>query len=215
MNRIYYMRTDILEDQTKFDLAISLISESRKATVASQKNRDRKLAALAVSYLLHVACNNADIPKSKRELTANEYGKPQFIADTGVHFSLSHSDNLAVCAVSDSPVGIDTECNIQRNTHIANRFFTEDERQFIMEQPEENRNNAFLKIWTLKESYVKAVGCGFNKSPLSFSVPISKKLCAKLQYNGYYMSEFHIEDNLTAVCAISPDPFDVCEITDI
>ena len=79
--------------------------------------------------------------------TAN--GKPY---TDGAEFSLSHTEGLTVCAVSDSPVGADCEKvrSIKNKERILSRF-TKLETENITDKE-------FFAQWTIFESRVKLFG---------------------------------------------------------
>ncbi|MBQ8840666.1 MAG: 4'-phosphopantetheinyl transferase superfamily protein [Clostridia bacterium] len=86
-------------------------------------------------------------------------GKP-YIEIDGIHFSISHTDGLVVCAVSDSPVGVDAE-RLSRRTDIridsfSKRYFTENEQSYLASS--EDKRLAFYKIWCGKEATIKKLG---------------------------------------------------------
>ena len=56
-----------------------------------------------------------------------EGGKPYLVSEPGVHFSLSHSGDWAVCAIGDHPLGVDIEKCEPGRPDIASRFFHRDE----------------------------------------------------------------------------------------
>ncbi|MCP4163785.1 MAG: 4'-phosphopantetheinyl transferase superfamily protein [Deltaproteobacteria bacterium] len=105
-------------------------------------------------------------PKSLKFET-NSYGKPSL---RGISFNLSHTDGLIVLAITGSKkIGVDTE-NLNRNItdiDIAKRYFAEPEYHEIKACSEIDRKYKFLEFWTLKESYIKAVGKGL-------SIPLDK-----------------------------------------
>lgn len=86
-------------------------------------------------------------------------GKP-VLADAALEFNHAHTDGLALVAVArGTPVGIDVERTGRRadGGAIADRFYSEEERGFLGNQPTEA---AFLEIWTRKEAVLKATGEG-------------------------------------------------------
>ena len=88
-----------------------------------------------------------------------------------MHFNLSHSGSYAVCAVSDAPVGVDIEVR-RKNTNlkVAKRFFSQAENDYIDSfETLESREDAFYRIWTLKEAFVKATGEGLSRPLNEFS----------------------------------------------
>ena len=85
-----------------------------------------------------------------------------------VHFSLSHSGTLAVAAVSDLPVGVDTEILSDVDSRILSYAFQTSEQEWVRKSDDPGR--AFVRLWTRKESYLKRLGIGFSVPPDSFSV---------------------------------------------
>ncbi|MFD5466894.1 4'-phosphopantetheinyl transferase family protein [Kitasatospora sp. NPDC127059] len=74
----------------------------------------------------------------------------------GVHFSLSHSGELALLAVAPRPVGVDVETvrsgrDVDR---LSRRFFPSQERELVAL----GGRPAFARLWTRKEACVKASG---------------------------------------------------------
>lgn len=108
----------------------------------------------------------------KLGLSLGENGKPYFANATDVHFSLSHSDDRALCVISDTEVGCDIQAFTSRDINkIYNRFFTEEEKKYLDEiSDEELRRKEFFKLWSYKESFVKMTGMGIKQPFDEFSV---------------------------------------------
>jgi 4'-phosphopantetheinyl transferase len=84
-------------------------------------------------------------------------GKPECVEGPAV--SLSHSGDLAICAVTErGAVGIDVETRRPRTElgAIAERYFTPAEARWIAADPDVR----FRMLWVLKEAYLKALGSG-------------------------------------------------------
>ncbi|MEC7815571.1 MAG: 4'-phosphopantetheinyl transferase superfamily protein [Pseudomonadota bacterium] len=80
-------------------------------------------------------------------------------APAGLHLSLSHSHGLTACAVATGPIGLDLEPADRRTdwARVAKRWFTPVEQAWLFQ---DNDPSAFLKVWTLKEAWLKATGRG-------------------------------------------------------
>lgn len=103
----------------------------------------------------------------------NEFGKPRLADHPGVRFSLSHSQDRALLAVSDGPeIGADLEM-IRSVDHLdlARRYFHPDEVAAI--ERDADPQQAFFRIWTLKEAVVKAIGLGLSLPLDEFAVSIA------------------------------------------
>jgi len=104
------------------------------------------------------------------EFVFSQHGKPA-LAGGEVEFNLSHSHELAVIAIADTPVGIDVEQvrPMRDALAIAKRFFAPDEIEVL--ERADDRDRAFFRCWTAKEAYLKARAEGIGLLPLdSFSV---------------------------------------------
>ena len=100
------------------------------------------------------------------------HGKPLLSGDEPP-FSVSHSGDVAVIAVSGAgPVGVDVEevRLIPELEQLAARTFARDEAATLAALPAADRANAFFRIWTAKEAYVKALGVGLAMPLDAFTV---------------------------------------------
>jgi 4'-phosphopantetheinyl transferase len=91
-------------------------------------------------------------------------GKRQLDDYTDVRFNLSHSGERAVLAVTNGrEVGIDLEEEHQLEVlAFARLFFSPGERLALELTPPLQRLHAFFKVWTRKESFIKAIGSGLS-----------------------------------------------------
>ena len=143
---------------------ISLLDEERQARVRAFGESRSALLTLAAGLLLYdifgEGTKSAHFERGKR-------GKPHL--PNNAPFNISHAGDFAVLALSQQPVGVDLErirpIDWQR---IALRFFHPEERAYLSKSGEPEMD--FFRIWTLKESYLKAEGTGFSISPASFAV---------------------------------------------
>jgi 4'-phosphopantetheinyl transferase len=86
---------------------------------------------------------------------------PPFDA-SGLVFNLAHTRGLVVLAVARAAtLGIDAEVHDEKvPLEVARRFFSPVEVAGLESLPEDAQPRRFLRLWTLKESYLKAVGTG-------------------------------------------------------
>ncbi len=118
-----------------------------------------KLRCLIGGLLLYYAFGH------NKQALHNAYGKPYFEND--ICFNLSHSGDFVALALSTNNIGIDVEIVKKFNMDVAKKCFTIKEVKWLKEQ---STPQAFFKIWTAKESIMKAIGCGFSLNPASFEV---------------------------------------------
>lgn len=106
-------------------------------------------------------------PPGSLRFVRDERGRPELAGSGGPSFSLSHTDGMVACAVSESgTVGVDVEGDRGRiDIHgIAGRFFAPAEARAVRERGA----GAFTRIWTLKEAFLKATGEGLRRPLDSF-----------------------------------------------
>ncbi len=119
--------------------------------------RNCVLAYLLLCRALREEYGIADQPT----FVIGEHGKPALAKYPHIHFNLSHCRTAVVCAVSDSPVGIDIE-SLERKTSDSLVSYTmnnEEQRQIAG-----SGKHTFFRLWTMKEALVKLRGTGLQES---------------------------------------------------
>lgn len=151
-------------------LVLFLPEKSRKrlALITNPESFDRSLLGeLLMRYCL---VRYAGIPNELVDFSYGEKGKPLLPQYSNVFFNMSHSGNLVACALADAEIGIDIEHFRRVNIRVAERFFSEAEIADLLSLDENARNDYFFTLWTIKESFLKAIGSGLSKSLSSFTV---------------------------------------------
>ncbi|AET70521.1 phosphopantetheine--protein transferase [Desulfosporosinus orientis DSM 765] len=110
-----------------------------------------------------------DVDGSSLSLGINEFGKPYLRDYPNIHYNIAHKKGAIVCAVLDRPVGVDLEEVKNFNKRVAQRFFTQNEQDYVFAR-KRNQDLRFAKIWTRKEAFVKWVGKGMTIPFDSFDV---------------------------------------------
>lgn len=107
-----------------------------------------------------------------------EHGKP-FLRDDSLEFNLSHSNDLAVLAVSRTPsIGIDVERFDREVDHdrLAERCFRPQEWDRFRDLEGQAKAEAFFWTWTAKEARMKATGEGFRLEPKKIEIEFEGNL---------------------------------------
>ena len=158
-----------LKDPELFRSWMDRMPEERKRKILSLRPAESQRQSLGVGILLFRAMEQYGLEPMRHEIRAGKLGKPYLPDAPAFQFNLSHSGERVLCAVSDRPVGCDVE-RIERDlTGLARRFFHPEEQAALAAVPEEERNALFVRLWTRKESYLKAKGTGISESLSGFS----------------------------------------------
>ena len=144
-------------------------------------------------------------------------------------FNVAHTGGLVLCGLTDQDtmarstiqLGVDVE-GIDRRTDpaIAERFFSKPEVRYLnTHRSEAAKRVAFLKIWTLKESFIKAIGTGMATPLADFAFdeidsqrPVIRMLSEKLdQGQCWQFTTFEPRPGYLAAAAIccgtrTPEP---------
>ena len=118
---------------------------------ASEKARREKYFAWRL--LLSAIEQRLGVDPRQLQFTKSEQGK--WLCD-GVHFSLSHSDNLVCVALSNQPVGVDVEpIRTLKTQDFALKILSEQELAAYHATKENEQSAYLLRAWTRKESLFK------------------------------------------------------------
>lgn len=150
---------------------------------------DRHRLQMLLSRILmrKVLSQYLDLAPEELEFDSGPHGKPSLVIGLDLqplHFNLSHSSGQVVLAVTrHEETGIDIEdCRkIRRVEGLARRNFTEAEFANVCSGDAENGLQAFYKIWTLKEAYIKARGFGLilPLQEFEFSFPARNQIAVE------------------------------------
>ena len=152
--------------------------------------KDKKLSCGAYLLLRKLLCEeNITNPHFKTE----KYGKAYISNHENIHFNLSHSEKMVLCAISDMEVGTDVEYIDRKiDLNIAKHYFYNGEYESIMKA--ENKPDEFFKYWVLKESYMKYTGLGMNLKLDSFEIIIEDKIKLKNDNENLKFNLFNEKD---------------------
>lgn len=124
------------------------------------KQQDRVLSILSYSLLIWGIYQDYGFIPKHYDLLFQEDSKPHYMGDRRIHFNISHCLCGAAVAVAEDPVGIDMQDFIYDFTTIASGVYSKEELYTI--QRAARPYAEATKYWTLKESYLKYLGCGLT-----------------------------------------------------
>ncbi len=169
-----------------------------------RKDNDQMRCLLAEALLKQVL-QQQGIAESDQHIKRNRFGKPVLTTNDRLHFNLSHSGDWVVCAVDDQPVGIDIEQQINCRDIEFDGLFTDEEMVYLKSGRPQLLWQRFFRLWTLKESYLKALGTGLYKSMQSFTVKVLDNHRAQLLVTEHPQKDWHFysfEPDANHICSI-------------
>ena len=107
----------------------------------------------------------------------SHHGKPELHGQLKhcVEFNVSHSDGMAIVSFANARrLGVDIEKVRLGFEHerIAERFFSENEREQLRSISRQEIPHAFFRCWTRKEAFIKALGEGLSHPLHQFDVEL-------------------------------------------
>ena len=173
---------------------------------------DRIRGTLGAAMIRHFA--GEAFPEEEIVIERDEYGKPYLSGHEGFEFSLSHSGDMVVLAISDKPVGADVETVKGKDWRMFHRFLSEEEMKMIetAKEPE----GRFFEVWTVREAFSKEEGKGLRILDEAFTVDYDRK---EIGYKGkilYFKTISHTARGTgykISVC--SPLPLNKLFITEV
>lgn len=147
------------------DDTLQQLSEWRREKIQNKMQGKSRIQSISAGLLLKEVLLRYGIDAKAEKKGIN--GKPEI---EGICFNLSHSDEMVLCAVSETEVGCDIEKVKDISPRLVSRFFAEEEKKYLDCLSDEKRKNEMMRIWTMKESYVKMTGEGMHLPFADFSV---------------------------------------------
>ncbi|KAI5664718.1 hypothetical protein M9H77_24041 [Catharanthus roseus] len=211
---IWYVMPNEVKNEILLNQYLEILSPSEKETVFQMRDEKLKKRALIARVLVRTTISryqiNSEVSPRSLKFRKNIHGKPEvdwqhsgYHQPLPLHFNISHTSSLIACGVTTySPIGIDVEEKHRAIKHnilsFARRYLSKHEIQFLssISDPKAQQQE-FIKLWTLKEAYVKALGRGFSGAPFkTFTIRIRDATQPNL---GVFSSE---------ASEVEVDPFD-------
>ena len=200
-NHIYLLDTKWLEDEELFAAWYQKMPpERRQKTDRFRFAKDQRLS-LGAGILLYHALSQAGIGENM--LSYGENGKPFLAGRSDLCFNLSHSGQVAACAVSERPVGIDIEGKRHFDESLIRYVFLEPEIVWI-ENHFEDADAGYTALWTMKESLMKNWGTGISLGPKKICMDMNEPIraqCEEYPSEKLFFTWFAIEDYQLTVCS--------------
>ena len=164
-NFVLGIDVDFLQDRDKYDHWYLRMPEYRKAKIDRYKPDKSKRQSLGAGILLEKGFEMLGV--SGTEIFEDEDQKPHVKGATDLEFNLSHSGKLAVCAFSDSQVGIDVQEPECFNRNLMNFVYKDEEIKYIKYRSKNQSeiDRMCTRMWTMKESVMKYYGKGLSMDP--------------------------------------------------
>lgn len=206
MLKLRIFNSDKLNNEETFWEYYEQMPPERKRKIDKCMQSDDKKCSLAAGILIQEFLNENNYKGDCVDYKVNEKGKPYF---DGICFNVSHSGRYAVCVFSDREAGCDIELLNVKNLRVAERYFTESEKAFIFGQgSEDSMNERFVRLWTLKESYLKYFGTGLSKPLSSFCIQnLSEESVTTNIYfeSGEYEKTINLENTAKSTVGVVDD----------
>lgn len=147
--------------QEEYNEFLKLIRQDKRERIAKILHKEDQYRSILGEILLIKLLKEFNIEYNSIHITTNQYGKP-YIQDLDVYYSISHSHEYVICAISNKEIGID----IEKIRHIApvtlKQYATTNEIEYITSIDKLYERRCF-EIFTLKESYFKCMGCDLRE----------------------------------------------------
>ena len=198
-------------NQSEYEKLYNLCSDERKEKIMHYLRNDDKKRSVCAYALLKYAWIESGRNPEKLSISYNEYGKPYIQNDESFHFNLSHSGKWVVIAYSDSLVGIDIEQVKENQYSVMELVCCEREKKYIRNATSaKDFDRRFIRVWTIKESYIKFLGTGLYTELNSFDIDISEEIKllndhGETENNLCFRSELFDEEYYLSVCGTEKD----------
>ncbi|PZT54600.1 4'-phosphopantetheinyl transferase family protein [Paenibacillus silvae] len=172
MIKIQVLRVPATLPETYWSYFLSHVSAERREQASRFVHQADAYRSVLGEMLTRVTLSQlTGLRSDELSFTRNAYGKPALSNNPDVPFNVSHSGEwVALISGGTDELGIDIEKVAPIDLQIAERFFSSSECQFLAAMSVETQQDTFYRLWTLKESYIKAVGMGLSMPLNSFAI---------------------------------------------
>jgi len=220
-DQIHIWKLDLNVDKVNLNYLYDnvLSSDERKRADKLKSKDDQKRAIYSRGLLRKKLGTYLEVDPADISFSYNEYGKPSLNPKfhfEDLRFNVSHSKDIVVYAITrNRDIGIDVEYlkNVNRAGKIVERFFSKEEIDFYISQPEHKRKWAFFALWTRKEAYSKAMGRGIGLPSKDFELNLipdnDQNLSDSSKKSKWMLYNVEIESEYLAALATESNDIDI------
>ncbi len=183
------------------------ISRERWELAERRRQGEPRQLFLGAEVLLNRGLERLGVSPIPASYTKNEYGKPYLSGRPDIYVNWSHSGEYVFLGISDREIGVDLQYNKKKpKESLVERVLGPKELKYYQGIPEERKKDCFYEFWTLKESFLKALGTGFATSLEDFYIERDEgrqpRIVQKINKNTYscILPDFWDSDYTAAAC---------------
>jgi 4'-phosphopantetheinyl transferase len=170
---------------------------------------DQQRYIIGRGFMRYLLAHYLQLPAQDLQFSYNVYGKPEIINHENLHFNLSNTKTFLLIGLGQQQsIGVDIECVREEldMLSLAQRFFTSQEQQKLLELPQAEKQAMFYSIWTRKEAVLKALGKGLSYPLDQLDVLSGDSCCLTTENNQtFFIRSMPIASNHYAAFACSAD----------
>lgn len=202
MYNLFYYNIEKMTDEI-YNSELSKLPKLRRREIEKKIKLDDRKRSLAGDMLTRKYISRLyNIPEEEIVFAKGEHGKP-YSLNVPVHFSVSHSQKYTVVAISNEPIGVDTEVIREFSAIVAHKTFNADEKMYIAGDTDfrkhKDMEKAFYEIWTGKEAYIKYTGKGLSAGINALSFKLSGKVLKPLNNDIELIYDYGVPGAVTAI----------------
>jgi 4'-phosphopantetheinyl transferase len=165
-------------------LASHLVPDETARAARFRREEDRQRFIAGRGGLRALLAPQLSVPPREVPLAQSDSGKLRLAGDPGtkVEFNVAHSGGVTLIALSlDAAVGVDVEAMrpLPDALQLAERFFLPAETAALEAAPVAERLTVFYRLWTRKESVLKATGAGIANGLATVEVTGSEQAAVR------------------------------------
>lgn len=172
MNELYALNVKENRDFILSEAAAAIVSAERLDRSRKFRSQSDFLLSMGGELLARamirkkLGVKNEDI-----NFGQTAYGKPFLAGRENLHFNVSHSGDIVICALTDTEVGCDCEfISADNKIEDIEIVYTDNEYKAIQSLHGGGKILFCHQIWALKESYLKCAGIGLSEEPAAIEV---------------------------------------------
>ncbi len=161
-----YIKSIIDFSEKDFRKYFEMMDDKRKNAIKRLRfPKDKKRSIMGEALARQGISLKCGMDEQEIRFSREESGKP-FCENANIHFNISHSKDMVVCAISDNKIGVDIEKIRSLETRITRIACTENDLLYVFGSTnipktfDSQSLMRFFYLWTAKEAYFKYCGTG-------------------------------------------------------